>query len=524
MKQKYWIYQFENFDFNAFVKKYRELCARTQIVCEHIEPYIDISFLYPDDKELEERERKMKDEVMKSQIETINVVPRKALISDDKIVCKCAYVMHTVIYRTSSSKTAQAAISSQILKQVIGKDYRAILDTMIEMNYIEKVSFLNSPQYLPQEYSTYYTLARDIKIERIYIVNRKIIQYVEKTKKLFKEYYKANEKRLEKMYGRTFKNYYIKSLNSFKIENEEGFDNFVNMQDKSQSEINYYAYIKEYLKNERYEIYNIDKSNRIYHIFSNLKRELKSYINIKFSIDAHNSHPLLFNYFIFYNYDINAIQSYRIFNYMKTIDIDIDNVATDSRYVGKKLHKILIDNNIENDAVMKLHTDELEYMYMTSKGILWDFFNQLHPDINRVEVKTQMFKEVFYSNTKKIVWKEFAKEFKNKYPHVYKIIERWKEPEKDKCIMEYLRKNDIKLKKMSSSLPISMMSLESSIFTDILMSLYKKKIFSIHIHDAIVLPNIENNKNIVVSDVENVMKETFEKFGLLPTFSIDKYD
>ena len=51
----------------------------------------------------------------------------------------------------------------------------------------------------------------------------------------------------------------------------------------------------------------------------------------------------------------------------------------------------MIDNKIENDNVAKMSDDELEYIYLTSTGRLWDEMTALHPDMDRNEVKVQMF-------------------------------------------------------------------------------------------------------------------------------------
>lgn len=526
MKQKkYWIYQFENFDFDTFIEKYREICNRTEIEYVDYEPYIEyIPAEKMNDDEYIESVTREKENAMKGKVKLLQIQPHKPLLSNEKIRLKCAYVMHTVIYRCSSSKISQASISSQVLKSVIGHDYRMILDTLIEMQFIEKISFINAPQYLSSEYSTNYSLNSKVKIEKVNTINRKIISYIEKTKELFNKYYDENENKLEQKYGRRFKLYYLKSLNSLKLIKQNEFDEYIkSIPNLTQGMINYYDFIKDYLKNERYRIFSIDNANRIYHVFCNLKRELKEYFNIKFVIDAKNSHALLFNYFIFYSHDINTKHSYNICKYLSTINIEEDAVSATNRYVGQKLYNILINNNIEVDSVNRLHYDEIEYIYVTTQGRLWDCFNDLHPDMNRSEVKTKMFKEVFYSNTKRIVWKSFAKEFIRKYPNVYKIIDRWKIPEEDDKIMHYIKENNIKSKKTSSALPVSMMKIESLIFTDILQCLYKLNVYALHIHDAIILPNISNNKNVNSYDVECIMKEVFKTYGLSPTFSVDIY-
>ena len=51
------------------------------------------------------------------------------------------------------------------------------------------------------------------------------------------------------------------------------------------------------------------------------KRDLKQFTNIDYSIDCKNSHPLLFNYFIFSNKDISIELSYLISSILYKINV-----------------------------------------------------------------------------------------------------------------------------------------------------------------------------------------------------------
>jgi len=81
------------------------------------------------------------------------------------------------------------------------------------------------------------------------------------------------------------------------------------------------------------------------------------------------------------------------------------------------------------------------------------------------------------------------------------------------------RKNHKEKKK--THLSNTMMSLESDIFHVILKRLYAKKIICLNIHDAIVILDIEKNKNVTCEEVELIMKETFREYNLVPTFDIE---
>ena len=231
------------------------------------------------------------------------------------------------------------------------------------------------------------------------------------------------------------------------------------------------------MKNKNKTIYKIDKSHRIYHILTNLERNVKQYLNIKFSIDCKNSHPLLFNYFIFNNLNISFNKSYNISSYLNSLNFNISNNSS-FHNVGQYLRKLLINNNIEIDEVAKIKDDELEYIYKTSKGLLWDEICEKHPELDRKEVKVSMFEAVFYSHSPvSDRWNDFAKEFKKKYPSVYKLIGDWKRKRTSDKVVEYMEAHHLPSDKGSSSLSIAMMALEAEIFTSILKRLAYTRLY-----------------------------------------------
>lgn len=66
-----------------------------------------------------------------------------------------------------------------------------------------------------------------------------------------------------------------------------------------------------------------------------------------------------------------------------------------------------------------------------------------------------------------------------------------------------------------------MMTLESSIFSEILQSLFRKRFCCVHIHDAIVLPDVKGTQKVEPQQVIDVMKAAYAKYGLCPTFKIE---
>ena len=326
-------------------------------------------------------------------------------------------------------------------------------------------------------------------------------------------------------------NFFTGCINRFNINNEKGFNKYANEQIALQpTKESYYNFIKESFKNDL-KIYSIDGNNRIYHLLTSLERELKQFINIRFSLDCKNSHPLLFNYFIFNSKGISIELSYLISSILFNIDYSFIYSISNNHYDIEKLCNILINNNIEKSIIAKFAPDELLYIYKTTKGLFWDDILTEHQGegYDRAEIKQKMFAEVFYSKTPKIAWKEFAKEFKAQYPNVYNLIIRWKEPTKYKDLNDCLlaRNKAVLLdgktysQNPETALPNIMMDLESEIFREVLKSLYRKRIPAVHIHDAIVIPDIR--AKVDVEQVESVMRDVYKKHGLHPTFSVDKY-
>lgn len=163
--------------------------------------------------------------------------------------------------------------------------------------------------------------------------------------------------------------------------------------------------------------------------------------------------------------------------------------------------------------------DELEYVYMTSTGQLWDDICSRHPDLERSEVKVEMFKAVFYSHSPVADrWSDYAQDFKSRFPSVYRLIGDWKRERKKDEVTEYMAVHHLPIDRGSSSLSIAMMALEADIFTTILKRLYAKRWNAVHIHDCIVVPKDENRNHPTIEAVREIMSEVYREFGLAPTF------
>ena len=271
------------------------------------------------------------------------------------------------------------------------------------------------------------------------------------------------------------------------------------------------------------DIYVIDTQGRMYHFLTGLKRELKDYLTIDFSLDCKNSHPLLFNYILFFSKHCGPRDAYEISSRMRDIAPLVDgmNALGEYHYVGKSIRNLLISSGLKEAPLAVFSDDELQYIYETTTGKFWDNICREHPEYDRSDIKQKMFAEVFYSNTTRLVYKEYGKMFKDRYPNVYREIVRWKTPGKYYDIQRYLDDNGVYAKKPTASLSVALMSLESRIFRSVLASLYRKRYYAVHIHDCIVIPQTGNTHQPTREMVEELLLKEYAKYGLVPTMKAE---
>lgn len=506
------LYVLKNADYDAVTAKYRQLCE------EGISFYDgEITIDGQDDTKLVYRKE-----------------PRQPLKDDARIRNKAIYLMHTIIYRQQTSRENNdegASLQASIMQAVLKEDFYEILKAFIELGYVAQSSV-----YIVGKSSRRYRAIGDISTEPC--SNHAILKYINHTRELLNE---KIEKRLaspsfRKEYGDKFAETYVRNLNRFKIADINGFNKFATERIKNNPDTEaYYDFVRESFKN-KLKIYRIDDNNRIYHILTSLKRELKQYINIRFSIDCSNSHPLLFNYFIFRYKKISIQSSYTISTTLSNIVPSFlqNDSPTNTHYDIQKLRNVLIDSGLRKSEISRFKDDELLYMWKTTIGTFWDdiLANHQDEDLDRAELKKKMFGEVFYSRTPKKWWKRFANEFGKQYPNVYELILKWQHPRSHPELAAILLRRNRALELNGhiftfgdddTTLPNIMMELESVIFRNILKTLYSKRICSVHIHDAIVVPETKSTEKVEAEKVEDVMREAYKSFGLHPSFKVEKY-
>jgi hypothetical protein len=505
------LYGIKDIDYDAVVAKYRQLC--TEGIIEY------------DIESLDMRNPS-------SLTHTYKKKPRTPLKDDTRIKNKAMYLVHSIAYRQQTSRENNAdgaTLQASVLQSVIGEDEFELLKALTELGYIQKSSI-----YEIGKTARRYRIIGEIITEQS--SNATIKKYIEKTRTILNDNVaqRLASPNFKKEYGDTFAETYVRNLNKFKITDEAGFEIFAAARIKSNPNTEaYYDYIREGFRNNL-RIYSIDDNNRIYHILTSLKRELKKYLNILFSIDCSNSHPLLFNYFIYISKNISISDSYNISSILATIPSSEFLITSPNfHYDTKKLRNALVNNNIGKRKIAGFRDDELLYLWKTINGCFWDDILAEHQDeeMDRAEIKQKMFAEVFYSKTPKIAWKTFAKEFKKQYPNVYELILKWKEPLKHEDTKKILLRRhkviEVRgrawMQDESTALPNVMMNLESVIFREILKSLFAKRICAVHIHDAIVVPAIKSTMKLDSEKIQGVMRDVYKRFGLHPTFKVETY-
>ena len=469
--------------------------------------------------------------------------------SDTRLMEKATYLMDEVIYRSilnarnDPDATGKAIMNARIMKEVLGRDYKPILEAFTDLNYTRC-----DETYESSTAKAYEVLDGIEEVDCPREIERKIQEYQQKTKELLtiarKEQQIRTMTRLMRQQdpgateeqAASFLKRYTAGLNKIKIADETGLNKAIPMlKAKAEKELNdkgkpkdpesiriYFDALARTLREDK-DIYVIDTQGRMYHFLTGLKRELKDYLTIDFSLDCKNSHPLLFNYILFFSKHCGPRDAYEISLRMKDIAplVDGKDALGEYHYVGKSIRNLLISSGLKEAPLAVFTDDELKYIYETTNGVFWDNICREHPEYERSDIKQKMFAEVFYSNTTRLVYKEYGKMFKDRYPNVYREIVRWKTPGKYYDIQRYLDDNGVYAKKPTASLSVALMSLESRIFRSVLASLYRKRYYAVHIHDCIVIPQTGNTHQPTREEVERLLMKEYAKYGLVPTLKAE---
>lgn len=412
---------------------------------------------------------------------------------------KFVFLIHIVINRMFEKHQSHAILNASILQYVIGKDYKNMLETLRVMNIV-----LCNRKYEPNKTAYGYWVNPDYKITYTLMPPLYLQDYFEKLNKILEKNNKDNQRQIcEALNDSRFYEEYNKALSRLKISYPDDLKDYANNSVfRNHNSKSYFHYIAYKYEEGGHHITSVDKNGRIYSVLTSTPRSLKYFLNIKFSADIHNSHPLLFNSILLSYYKVSSI----IITKLNDIFSNMSTLST--HYDRRNLRKTLINNGITKEEIANLPADVLFYLYLTSTGRFWDcVITQESCDTNRLlrsDIKVIMFAEVFYSKTLTTYGKQFAKIFKRQFPNVFKVVRREKRADRTKLA------ND-------------MMKLESQLFREILNSLYRKRFSVLSIHDAVIVLDTKGNAKCTEEVVKKVIHQVYMTHGLCPDVSIDKY-
>lgn len=411
---------------------------------------------------------------------------------------KFIYLIHLIRNRQIVNGGNFAPFHSRILEKIFGKDYSKMIRLLLNLNILQCDNY-----YQIGQKSYGFRFSDNIEFTHTNENPNYLSKYSNKAKKIFQNIQIQIEEENRKELGDdSFYDRYNQSLSLLKLTHIDecreflSLHNFINEHSK-----NYYYNIVDSYISETPTITSIDKNKRIYSIATSTPRILKSFLNIKFSCDIHNSHPLLFNS-ILYDY-FNVPLSLR-----KRLSLLYNNLNIPPYNVSRIIRKQLIDNNIQKNEIVDIPNDVLAYLYITSTGKFWDsIIPSDYSDslLLRSDIKVLMFAEVFYSKKLTTRGQKYAKIFKKQFPNVYKVIRRQKQEDRTRLA------ND-------------MMRLESELFHQILTKLFNKRFKVISVHDAIVVLDVKANSKCTVEVVKEIIQNAYNDRGLSPDISTDIYD
>lgn len=424
-------------------------------------------------------------------IEEGRKAPRKAILA-----LKYMFLLHVLITRCRASKHGSTRLHYDTLVSIVGK----VLGDMLRNLHLMGIIHLSDTYEIGVSSRTIDLLDWNIGFDEEY-KNRVVIDYINKLETIEKRKRKKIKKDIEST-DNSFIKRYNDNLNRIEIRDYVGALDYINSQtfENEQSHQYYLSRIEDF-DNQYKNITRIDDRGRIYHFLTNCPRSLKPYFNIRYQLDIANSQPLLFCFFLMdqYKIDDNIIRYMREIIDNKEIDIGYSNNHNDC----KQLCKLLKDNGLQGQKLKDIPSDVLLYIYKCMKGEFWDDFVNTFHELDRGEVKEDMFREVFYAYSLTMRNKEYGKVFAKVYPSVWKVIRG--------------------MRKDAELLCHRITRTESELFHHILEKCFERGWVVVSIHDAILVLDVAENDSLSVEDVKSVMLDVYREKGMIPTISVDSY-
>ena len=431
---------------------------------------------------------------------------------DSTLLKKYQFFIHNLISRQIASDDGIAYLNSKVLESVFDKDYKLIIETLLALDVIK-----SDNHFKLGEKSYGYSLTAKYRnrirtdIKPLFYPYR---PYVNTLQENVSKQQERMEKQTREDMSDGFYSSYFNSLQLLRISHPSEASQFIHTHFPTDNPSKFYHQhtLEQYIHHPKFNIQVPNQTdNRIYHILTSTPRNLKYFLNIKFSVDIHNSHPLLFSKILMNEYNIPL--SYR--NHILSSLTELYN--NNNRYnIRVKLYNKLKKNNIDYPAIKGVPLDVLKYLYLTATGQFWDVVipqleegdDRCQYRIIRQDVKVIMFAQVFYGKTLSSRGQQYAKQFRQKFPNVFKTVLSFKRG---------LKKDE------RTVLTHKLMALESCLFREALKRLYTMGYKVVSIHDAIVVLDVKGNETCTPDLVKDVLTDIYSEQGLIPDCSVDFY-
>lgn len=433
-----------------------------------------------------------------------------------------------------------ACLNSIAMQRIIGKDFTGNIRRLLTAEGIiarvgyNKEKHSSFGYYIKTE--TFPVTITEVSLEQWH----NNYTHEEKIRARAKEYFEKRQEEMKQSYAdRFFKgntNFieeYLQNLSLVKIEDAEAlYSNVeeldyqsmadaINAKKKKKQRITTvgflhrcYDEISHYMV-EQTSRWSYDDRGRIYHRLTRSPRILRHHFNIKFSIDNHNSQPLLFSTLLTRECKITREQL-DIFcdiceHDKKTRKYPLAFVPGDS---SKPIHllpiykekyswsKDLFSDDIiyskklnkQVEKMNKVPADVWNYIYVTMNGTFWNIFQER--GYSRDKVKQDLFAQVFYrKKTKKgkvpLIYGESGRAFQDMFPNVAEAI--------TKIIREHEK----------SWLPNEMTRVESILMREILQKVWDLGFSAVNLHDAIEIIRIP--KGVTLDEGKQMVKDCFRE-------------
>jgi len=437
-------------------------------------------------------------------------------VNESILRVKYMYLSHLIIARClSNEEYCNAEFNSYILKAIFGNQYQYMLLTLWELGLIHTAGNYSIKIYseMGESYPTSYGLS-DSNVTRIKTKNFKILGYHSKLKGILNQIGRYElPSDIKRNYSKVLDKLVLDDVTAIDYVNNHYKDNEV---DKSDTKKDWRLYrIDSFYEQDEPKC---DSNGRIYHVLTNLPKDLLKYVNIKYELDAANCHPMLFCSILrdYYHIDMRLI-------YYLLSQIGDNNICS---YDSEQLIGLVSQSGYGISIGKSLPEDVIRYIILTFKGMFWDESLKKYKENDRSQIKKEYFGEVFYSHSNdryirrkneetgktEYIRKEKRIDFEKEYPNVWKVIKE--ERNKGK------RLNKTK----NNYLPCKLMQIESTIFQEILRRCYAKGYDVINIHDAIVVVDTKNNESVSSDDIKSIMLEVFFERELYPTLKKEEID